>query len=227
MPASLKTQPFKWAVIGGGPAGIAAIGRLLDHGFSRHELLWIDPQFSVGDLGALWQNVSSNTTVKRFMDFLNAVKSVHYAKAPIDFELNHLPPEKTCTLRHVVAPLQWLSDQLCAHVTAQRGLVHQLILSDRIWSLTVGAETHHATHVILATGAIPLTLKHEGITSIPLTLALDKAQLAKHIDRSKTYAVFGSSHSAIIVIRHLVELGAKKIINFYRSPCRYALDMGD
>ena len=44
-----------------------------------------------------------------------------------------------------------------------------------------------------------------------------------------TVAVFGSSHSAIIIIKTLIEqCNIKKIINFYKSPLRYAvfLDTG-
>jgi thioredoxin reductase len=220
-------QPFKWAVIGGGPAGIAAIGKLIDHGYSPHELLWIDPTFTVGDLGKLWQNVSSNTTVQRFIDFLNAVDAFNYANAPIDFELSQLPLNKTCMLRHVVAPLQWISDELRQRVTPKQTQVHQLSFFDQTWSLRTTTQTYHATQVILATGAIPMIPKYNLAPIIPLEVALDKIILAKTFDQKLTYAVFGSSHSAIIVIRHLVELGAKKIINFHRSPCRYAQEMGD
>lgn len=39
--------------------------------------------------------------------------------------------------------------------------------------------------------------------------------------------MFGSSHSAILVIKELVTQGVSKIINFYQSPLRYAIEMGD
>lgn len=72
--------------------------------------------------------------------------------------------------------------------------------------------------------AVGKLLDH-GITPKDI-LWLDLAFQREAIDIQDTIAVFGSSHSAIIVLHHLVSLGVKKIINFYRSPCRYAVDLG-
>ena len=47
-------------------------------------------------------------------------------------------------------------------------------------------------------------------------------RIKKHSSANDTIAVFGSSHSAILVLRNLVETGAKRVINFYRSPLLYA-----
>ena len=50
----MDKKPFQWAVVGAGPAGIAAVGKLLDHGVLPKTILWLDPQFCVGDLGRFW-----------------------------------------------------------------------------------------------------------------------------------------------------------------------------
>lgn len=47
----MHNNKFQWAVIGAGPAGIAAVGKLLDHGVLPEDILWFDPHFKVGDLG--------------------------------------------------------------------------------------------------------------------------------------------------------------------------------
>ena len=70
----MKNNKFQWAVIGAGPAGIAAVGKLIDNGIRPSEILWIDPYFKVGDLGRYWHNVSSNTKAEFFTQFLNAVQ---------------------------------------------------------------------------------------------------------------------------------------------------------
>lgn len=218
---------FKWAIVGAGPAGIAAIGKLLDSGIHPAEILWVDPCFKVGDLGRFWHNVSSNTRVKFFHNFLDAATSFAYKKAPSDFQLNHLPPEETCLLSHIVEPLQWITNELCKKVQTQHAMVHHLKLTKNTWSLQTDTTTCLAKNVILATGAEPQNLHFPDIESVPLTIAIDKNKLKDSININQTYAVFGSSHSAIIIVEHLVDLGVKKIINFYRSPCRYAIDMGD
>ncbi len=217
---------FQWAVIGAGPAGIAAVGKLLDHGIESKGILWIDPAFQVGDLGQYWKHVSSNTTVQRFIDFLRALESFNYSNAP-DFKLNNLPPEQTCTLNAMVEPLQWISDHLKEKVTIEQTHIHRMKLINRRWALESDYQTFGAENVILAHGALPDTLNYPSIEAIPFKTAIDKIKLSEAINPDDSFAVFGSSHSAIMIIRHLVELQAKRIINFYRSPCRFALDMGD
>lgn len=220
-------QKFQWAVVGAGPAGIAAIGKLLDYGITPASILWIDSAFNVGDLGGLWQNVSSNTKVALFTRFLNETKAFDYPNSPINFPLNHLFPEETCTLRYVVEPLKWVCDQLRKKVHAKVAHIRSMSLSNRLWALHSDSHAYHAQNVILATGAVPTRLNYPEIITLPFEVAIDKSRLCEAIKPDETYAVFGSSHSAIIIINHLVSLGAKKIINFYRSPCRYAIDLGD
>ncbi len=223
----MNDKKYQWAVVGAGPAGIAALGKLLDYGITPADILWLDPAFNVGDLGRLWKNVSSNTKVGLFIHFLNAVKAFSYQNAPDDFQLNHLLPDETCPLHYVVEPLQWVSDQLRSIVHADETLIQSMSLSARHWTLNSASTVYYAQNVILATGAVPTQLNYPDSQTIPFEVAIDKTRLIEAIKPDETYAVFGSSHSAIIIINHLVSLGAKKIINFYRSPCRYAVDMGD
>ena len=223
----MDKQIFQWAIVGAGPAGIAAVGKLLDAGINPKHILWIDPYFKVGDLGALWHNVSSNTSVNLFTNFLLAAHSFSYRQAAVDFQLNHLAPEKTCLLNDMVEPLQWITEHLIKKIKSKKTMIHNMVLSNRIWSLHSDTDVYHAANVILATGASPESMNFPGVASIPFAEAIDKVRLAKIVNTEETYAVFGSSHSAIIIINYLVDLGVKKIINFYRSPCRYAVAMDD
>ncbi len=218
---------FEWAIVGAGPAGIAAVGQLIDSGINAQDILWIDPDFSVGDLGRLWQNVSSNTKVKLFTQFLNASPAFGYDQAPDDFALKHLPPQDTCLLEHIARPLQWVSDHLREKVHTEKTMVQQMRLNLRTWFLETPAGEYRAKNVVLATGAEPAYLDYPEIDAIPFEIAIDKQRLAQVVSPHETYAVFGSSHSAIIMMKDLVDLKVKKIINFYRSPCRYAIDLGD
>lgn len=218
---------FKWAVVGAGPAGIAAIGKLLDQGIEAADIIWLDPEFKVGDLGRYWQHVHSNTAVNLFIQFLLASPSFQYNQATKDFKLNHLPGQETCQLNRMVEPLQWVTDHLRNRVNAQKAMVHRITLTQNTWILESDLKSFRSQNVILATGAEPQILHYSMPELIPFTTAIDKQRLQDVVDITKNYAVFGSSHSAIIIIQHLVDLGVKKVINFYRSPCRYAINMGD
>ncbi|KTD51415.1 Pyridine nucleotide-disulfide oxidoreductase [Legionella quinlivanii] len=223
----MSAEVFQWAVTGAGPAGIAAVGKLIDQGIPASEILWIDPAFKVGDLGQYWSEVSSNTRVSLFVDFLKNAQSFKFDEAAEEFELLRLPPEETCKLEYIVKPLQWVSDHLRQSTTSRQESVQQINLSGRQWTLTTEKNEYKAANVILATGALPSSLNYPGVDVLPFEIAIDKHKLAQTIRKDYCYGVFGSSHSAIIILRHLVELGVEKIINFYRSPCRYAINMGD
>ena len=226
----MNTGHYQWAVVGAGPAGIAAVGRLLDSGVPAAQLLWLDPHFQVGDMGQYWRNVSSNTTVRRFLDFLQASLAFNYANAPVDFRLNHLEAEKTCCLNDVVEPLQWVTKHLQSQVMSVCGMVQRLSLSKNQWCLSSEKFSFFADKVVLATGAAACQFDEptlRKLPSVPFDVAIDKQKLSGVVNKQNTYAVIGSSHSAIMIIRSLVELGVKKVINFYRSPCCYAIDQGD
>lgn len=223
----MRKKIFDWAVVGAGPAGIAALGKLLDSGTSAANILWIDPHFKVGDLGLYWRNVSSNTKVKYFNSFLQDVSSFAYQAVKNKFPLHQLNPDLTCALSVVAEPLEWISKQLAQTVHSERTAIKTMFLADRVWHLVDDSKTFKAKNVILATGAVPSRLNYPEVEVIPFEIAIDKDKLAQHIDLKETYAVFGSSHSAMIIVRHLCDLGVNKVINFYRSPCRYAVEMDD
>jgi hypothetical protein len=81
--------------------------------------------------------------------------------------------------------------------------------------------------VILAVGAVPKKLCYPQLEEIPLEVALDPDKLADEPLQNATIAVFGSSHSSMIALPHLLRHPVKRVINFYRSPLRYAVYLDD
>src|SRR6202021_4190927 len=73
---------YTWTVIGAGPAGTAAVGKLLDQGVAPEKIAWIDPAFAGGDLGGKWRSVSSNTQVGLFLSYLNDSAAFRFSSAP-------------------------------------------------------------------------------------------------------------------------------------------------
>ena len=81
--------------------------------------------------------------------------------------------------------------------------------------------------MILAVGATPKKLNYPQLKEIPLEVALDPEKLAAEPLDDATVAVFGSSHSSMIVLPHLLRHPVAKVINFYRSPLKYAVYLDD
>ena len=220
-----KNKCFDWTVIGAGPAGILSVGKLIDAGVDPKAIAWVDPDFKVGDLGQLWRNVSSNTKVRLFQGFLHGCSAFKYQQAPQDFAINHLDVDQTCSLYYIADPLQWVSDHLTKTVEIFKDKANRLVLAKRAWQITLSSCNMAAKNVILATGAEAKVLPYSGPSTITLRDALDRERLASLCQADDVVAVFGSSHSAILVIGNLVEQGVKRIINFYLEPLRYAVEL--
>lgn len=233
----MSDTSFDWAVIGAGPAGIAAVGKLLDQGISPKKIAWIDPEFKVGDFGTKWRNVSSNTKAGLFTKYFEECKSFNYTSSPKDFKIKKSDPSKTCFLSLAAEPLQWITDHLREKVSALTGKVEQLKLYDRHWHVDlkdtnsqnkISNKILQSKNVILATGAEPKSLSFPGAEEISLYTALDPEKLKSACHKDDIIAVFGASHSAIIIIKSLLEAcNVKKVINFYLSPLRYAVYFED
>jgi cation diffusion facilitator CzcD-associated flavoprotein CzcO len=217
---------YKWTVIGAGPAGIAAVGRLLDHGIAPEKVAWVDPDFTAGDLGDKWRAVPSNTAVSLFLDYLNASPSFRFHEAPA-FKLTEVDPGETCLLDLVADPLVWISEHLRQRVTPFRTMATELYLHNRRWTVQTEQRAITSEQVILAVGATARKLAYPDLVDIPLDVALNPEKLAELSLEGAKVAVFGSSHSAMIALPNLLKQPVDKVVNFYRSPLRYAVNMGD
>jgi hypothetical protein len=58
-------------VVGAGPAGLTVIGNLLEQGHDN--IIWVDNSFEGGRVNAAYRVVPSNTKVKLFIDFAEAL----------------------------------------------------------------------------------------------------------------------------------------------------------
>ncbi|MDO8953956.1 MAG: pyridine nucleotide-disulfide oxidoreductase [Gammaproteobacteria bacterium] len=223
----MNKPPFAWAVIGAGPAGIAAVGKLLDQGIEGKSILWIDPSFTVGDFGTKWRKVSSNTRVALFTRFFNACQSFEYNKAP-HFAIQDADQEQTCQLELAADPLLWISENLRNKVHCITAKAQKLKLHNRTWEISLDDKTLYAKSVILGMGAEAKSLRFPEVQEIPMTTALNPELLKAACNPNDTIAVFGASHSAIIILKALLEeCNVKKVVNFYLSPLRYAVYFDD
>jgi hypothetical protein len=216
---------YEWTVIGAGPAGIAAVGRLLDQGVPPDKIAWLDPAFTVGDLGGKWRSVSSNTIAGTFLSFLNGSAAFRYPDAPPS-PLAEVDPQETCALGLVADPLAWVTGHLRERVHTFCTTATSLSLHRRQWQIATQGPELASDNVILAVGAVPKSLDYP-IPEIAVEVALDPEKLASEPLEGATVAVFGSSHSSMIVLPHLLDRPVERVINFYRSPLKYAIYLDD
>lgn len=217
---------YAWAVIGAGPAGIAAVGRLLDQGIAAEKIAWIDPAFAAGDLGQKWRAVSSNTIAETFLHFLNGSAAFRFSEAP-PLPLRDVEPGQTCALDLVADPLVWITAHLRQRVHVFQTTATSLFLGNRQWSIETGQQEVVSENVILAVGAVPKKLGYPGLQEIDVEVALDPDRLAEQSLDGAAVAVFGSSHSSMIVLPNLLRHPVERVINFYQSPLKYAVYLDD
>lgn len=214
---------YRFAVVGAGPAGIVATTLLKDLGIPAHDIAWIDPKFTVGDL-SLYSSVPSNTKTKLFVDFLRASDSFKiYVPDAIQTLLSY-DQEKEYPLHVIVDPLQRVTHRLCQEVCAYQASLTSLYFENDAWHLGMNDEMIVSQNVVLATGSHPRNLHYSCEHEISLQTALNKYELAKEVCSDDVIAVIGSAHSAILVMKFLSELQVSKIINFYKQPLEYVLD---
>lgn len=215
--ATHATSPYQWAVIGAGPAGVIAIGILLEQKIPAHQIIWFDPEFNVGRVGKYYQQVPANSRAQEIVALIkNSPIFAPCQKASIA-ELNAYPPYAEFYLGMIARPFydltRYVWEQGVHHL---QETVTDITLQTDIWSLTTDCGTYTAEKVILAIGAEPRSLNLPGISLIPLDEALDKERLATYVTDQDTVAVFGSGASAMLLLKYLTELPVKNIINFYK-----------
>ncbi|RZP32013.1 hypothetical protein EXW67_09130, partial [Francisella tularensis subsp. mediasiatica] len=128
-------KKYKWAVVGAGLAGMTVIGQLLDNDIKAKDILWLDPNFSVGDFGIKWGEVSSNTTVELFLRFLNNIQAFEYAKKAYKFAIDDYAKQGFTQLKDVSEPLQWIIKNLLQKVDHSFDTISNMKIAQGVWNL--------------------------------------------------------------------------------------------
>ncbi len=223
-----QTADADWLIVGGGPAGISTVGVLMAIGISPSRIIWIDPVFDGGHI-THYPNVPANNTMQGFIDFIVACNTFKECTAADVEELKLLQPEGNYELRYIIKVLRHMTDFLRTQVKSVVASMTALHFHHDMWHIGTSINTTiTAAHVVLATGSHPKTLEYEQHKIIPLDIALNPPALASTVSANDRIAVLGSSHSAILILKFLSELAqpVEKIINLYRHPIQYAVDMG-
>lgn len=241
---SVEPRSFDFLVIGAGPGGLTAVAKLIDHGIDR--IAWIDPSFCAGRIGERFTQVPSNTKIQLFIDYVHSSPTFSKLVQGLNNEgpnaystLEGLERDRGNVLKYASDLFIMLTKQLISSypeaIKSFRGRVRSVDLADKYQRWTVNLESDelpslNAKKIILAIGAEPkkpsrpiIPAEHE----IDLEVALSPSKLEKIIRdidlKSSSIAVLGSSHSALLVLKNLIDLSQHlTIFHIYRSGLKFA-----
>lgn len=218
-------------VVGGGPAGLAAVATLLNT--TLLDICWVDPHFQGGRL-VNFPDVPSNTKMSLFVQYAESC----IEDCPLIQSLKSRRQDRGCKLRQVGEMVRELSAKVKLRyverlhcITGHCKSIKQL---DTGWMATmINGTTANVGKVILATGASPRSgsqLPFQG-TIVDPEQCLSSESIRSIFSNDDVVGVVGSSHTAILIIKNILEAfestNKPRIINFFCRKLRYAEFLDD
>jgi hypothetical protein len=199
-------------IIGSGAAGILLLLNLEANNVVPEKVTIVDPYHDGGELARSWSHVRSNTTWRQILEAAPPKKELPSPWKELD-------PEQPCDLWYVIRYLQWLVKSYYNKCNIHTGQVNKIIQrEDKRWELMIQGSSHSLVTdiVCFTTGSEPKSLDCP-FRSIPLSIALDENRLKHFVSSEDNVLLFGTAHSATLIVKNLVNLGAK-VTNFYLPP---------
>lgn len=224
---------YRATVIGAGPAGLACVGNLLDNLPVNEKILWIDPQFRAGRLSS-YPAVPSNTKVCLFTKFAEECKSFDSNNLKsLKFLKEKLDGQKGCQLKFASELCQEITGKLLKveNLKSIKSTAISLKYSEDLWNIETSENSSFKSKMIfLTTGSKPKSLNlPENEDFIELDEALNPEILNEKIKIYDKISVYGSSHSAMLVLKNLLQddgennkSSSKLITNYYRQSAKFA-----
>lgn len=212
-------------LIGFGIAGQLLLSYILDL-VPGHNVTIIDPDFVGGDLMRDYSGIHSNTTIGKKIESL--------AKLPGNWSdtINGLKmrggSDDTVLLADLVSDMRKSSSRHSASCDQIYDKVQKTIWNQehKRWFLHLESGSEYTTAIICFCGGMYPRQKDYGIPIIPLSTALDEGRLSRIVEKGNNVIVFGSAHSATLVLKNLNNIPGVNTTCIYRGnrPFRYARD---
>lgn len=202
-------------IIGSGAAGLLLLYNLEKGGIKPEQVIVIDPHLCGGDLNGKWSCVRSNTVWRQL---LNSV--------PFDTgdKWSSIDPEQPCHLSNYIEYLKDATKSYLKQCEIHCTYATKVWNEENKWNIKLKTSDTPLTAdtLLLATGSEP---KHLDLPypSIPLQVALDKEKLSSYVKQGQHILVFGTAHSATLIVKNIIDLGAS-VTNFYASPKPFYFD---
>ena len=204
-------------IIGAGPAGIISV--CVHHKkYPNKKIIWIDKEFNVGNLSS-YPHVYANTSYKKMIQFINIMYEL----------IDNTYKMETCNeLDHNYFKLGCLCNEFKKITRIVRGFPMITSAKDRItdirkeqnsWHCIGGNDNYVVDKVLLATGCLHKSLSYDKPV-ISIKEALNPNILIKRDLESRRVLVFGNSHSGILILKNLYDLGCRDITCVYKHPIK-------
>jgi hypothetical protein len=211
-------------VIGCGVAGTIILLKLLES-ISPDKICVVDPAFDGGDLARNWSDIKSNTP---WSLFLSSTEKLPVAKAAIDKRRDKYNPDDITPVWELskslsIALIPYLKEMDTNTCFAREA---QYESTSGLWKITLDgcSLTRYAKKIVYAPGGIPKQVNLSK-PQIPLEVALDNARLQRAIEPGQHILLFGLSHSGVLVVRNLLNLGVYvSVIYRTHTPFVFASD---
>ena len=132
--------------------------------------------------------------------------------------------EEPCLLRHYIDYLKEVTNLYLSKCEIHCTLATKAWHENNKWNiqLKVPNTTLQADVLLNTTGSEP---KHMNLPypSIPLCAALNREKVKDYVKQGEHILVFGTAHSATLIVRNLLECGAS-VTNFYATPKPFYFD---
>lgn len=197
-------------IVGAGASALLLLLELEKNSVDPTCITVVDPTHTGGDLAKKWRYVRSNTTWRQIFE---AVPSRNSFAQP----WSSLNPDEPVELKYVIDYLMACAKPYMEKTTLRTDVVLHAEQQDATWSLTLkhSKKPLLADIVFFTQGSDPKILDLP-FPSIPLDIALDAKRLPEFVKPSQHILVFGTAHSGPLVVKNLIECGAK-VTNFYAT----------
>lgn len=206
-------------IIGSGATGILLLLSFQRANISPKQITILDPYHDGGDLQRKWSNVRSNTLWKQILQAVPPSSTLAEPWCSLD-------PESPCELGFLIQYLWYCVRPYFRQCHIHTGLAESVTQDNETkeWQIKIKGQTKsiEADLLFLTIGSEPKTLDLP-FPSIPLHVALDPTALSKIVEPGHHILLFGTAHSSTLIVRNLVQCGAK-VTNFYATQKPFYFD---
>jgi hypothetical protein len=207
------------SIIGFGISGMILFLELMKSNTDYNSICLIDPNWLGGDLVLKYGSVMSNTPWSKTRKVLSNYEFAEHAIKKGD---SIYKPDELMLVSDMAKYLLAVCEPFFKKIMRITCFVRQICETENGWLIKTDSECVISKNVYLCLGAEPKSFDLS-IATIPLEIGLDIERLKKFVQPKTSVTVIGCSHSGLIIIRNLHEIGAN-VTGIYKGnePIQYA-----